>query len=198
MSLLINLVLSIFVACSYAGQDDLIIKKLSNDVGFEFKFEQNNFYKFLKQPKKSSGTALFNCPSNFIWELGGDNAVKIVSNGKKTWIYSPAEEEGDIPTMTVRDGQLSDGIQSLILGAKYKMSDIKDSKLFVKGSKDKGYKWASIRFTDTGDFKLDSIEFEDIDGSKVLIDIRDFKRLDKKKPASTFIFKAPKGTRIIR
>ncbi len=194
---LINVLFSIILSSSYGLEDQLIIKKLSNSVGFEFNFEQKNFYKFLKEPKITSGKAVFSYPSSFVWEVGGANAVKIVSNGKKTWIYSPPEEEGDTPTLAIKSGKLDEGIQSLILGAKYKISDLKNSELYVKGSKDKGYKWAIIRFK-SSDFRLDSVEFEDIDGSKVLIEVRDFKQLTKRVADQTFVFKAPKGTRIIQ
>jgi len=201
---LISVLFSITLSSSYCLDDQLIIKKLSNSVGFELSFEQKNFYKFLKEPKITSGKAVFSYPSSFVWEVGGLNAVKIVSNGKKTWVYSPPEEDGDTPTLVIKNGLFDDGIQSLILGDKYKTSNLKDSKnnkdlkeLYVKGSKDKGYKWAIIRFK-SSDFRLDSVEFEDIDGSKVLIEVRDFKQLTKRVADQTFVFKAPKGTRIIQ
>lgn len=192
--------------CAHANlNSELIIDKLSGGKGFEFKFEQKNYYKFLKQPKVSNGKAVYNVPSCFIWELFGDNAVKIVNNGKKLWIYSPPEEEGDIPTLSVRDPNKDKGIQSLILDLEQKISMLKDSKtkkglkeLYIKGNREKGYSWARVNFDDRTDFRLDSIEFEDIDGSKVLIEVRDFKRLPKKLAGKEFIFKAPKGTRIIQ
>lgn len=205
MGFFANILFYALLSCSHANDDQLIINKLGDNIGFEFKFEQKNFYKFLKAPKITTGKALFSNPSSFVWEVAGDNAVKIVSNGKRTWIYSPPEEEGDTPSLAVRDGSFGDGIQSLILGSKYKVCDLKQAKgkkgfkeLRVKGSKDKGYIWATITFADGSDFRLDSVEFEDKDGSKVLIQVRDFKRLSKKVAAKTFVFKAPKGTRIIQ
>jgi len=181
------------------------MEKLSGKNGFEFKFEQKNFYKFLNQPRVTIGKAVYSAPANFVWELFGDNAVKIVSDGKKIWIYSPAEEEGDKPTLAIRKAQTNDGIQSLILGNKYKMTDLKPSKskkgikeVYITGSKDSEYHWAIVRVDDRKDFSLDSIEFEDKDGSKVLIEVKAFKRLAQKAPQGTFVFKAPKGTRIIK
>jgi outer membrane lipoprotein-sorting protein len=185
--------------------EQTIMEKLSGEYGFEFKFEQKNFYKFLTQPRITVGKAVYGTPSSFIWELFGDNAVKIVSDGKKIWIYSPAEEAGDKPTLAVRNAQTNDGIQSLILGNKYKITDLKPSKskkdikeVYITGSKDSEYHWAIVRVDDRKDFSLDSIEFEDKDGSKVLIEVKAFKRLAQKAPQGTFVFKAPKGTRIIK
>jgi len=121
------------------------------------------------------------------------------------WIYSPPEEEGDIPTLSVRDSNTDKGIQSLILDLEHKTSMLKDSKskkglkeLYIKGGRKKGYNWAVVNIDDRTDFRLDSIEFEDIDGSKVFIEVRDFKRLPKKLTSKEFVFKAPKGTRIIQ
>ncbi|MFH1223945.1 MAG: outer-membrane lipoprotein carrier protein LolA [Pseudomonadota bacterium] len=189
-----------------------ILKKLGGDKGFMLTFQQKSFYKFLKEPKISSGSLLYSPPDNFVWEIKGDNAGKVVSNGKKTWIFSPAEEQGDTPTVIVREKKY-DGIQSIIFGEKYDTSMLKEKdgllELTVKGGKDKGYLSATLRFkespspktragSDNANFSLDSIEFDDIENTKIVVKVKTFRKLSKNASTDTFIFRAPRGTRSIR
>ena len=184
------------------GADDtsLIVDKLAGKNGFTMRFEQSSKYKFLNKPKVSKGKLLFSPPKNFVWEIEGENAGKIVSNGKKTWVYSPAEEEGDTPTVLVIKG-LYDGVQSIVFDPKYSESSLTKQGslrgLKVKGSKDKGYLWAEIWFSDSPDFRIDSVMFEDIEGTIVSIKVNSFDRLSKMPALSAFNFKSPKKARII-
>jgi len=187
--------------CAYGADDEtLLVDKLAGKNGFAMTFEQSSKYKFLKVPKTSKGKLTFVPPKNFIWEIEGDNPGKIVSNGKKTWIYSPAEEEQDTPTVVVKKG-IYEGVQSLVFDPKYKVTALvkkdKFRELKVKGSKSKGYLWAELKFLETPDFRIDSVVFEDIEGTKVTIKAITFNRINNKLDASVFDFKAPKGSRII-
>ncbi len=183
-----------------AEADPLLVDKLAGKNGFTMTFEQSSKYKFLKVPKTSKGKITFVPPKSFIWEIEGDNAGKIISNGKRTWIYSPAEEAEDTPAVVVKKGTYT-GVQSLVFDPKYKISAlIKNDKfkvLKVKGSKSKGYLWAELKFIETPDFRIDSVVFEDVEGTKVTIKAIAFDRLNNKLDASVFDFKAPKGSRII-
>jgi len=203
----LNLHIGVFVAfllsslCAYgAGDDALLVDKLAGKNGFTMTFEQSSKYKFLKVPKVSKGKLTFAPPKSFIWEIQGDNAGKIVSNGKKTWIYSPAEEAEDTPTVVIRNG-VYEGVQSLVFDPKYKVSALAKNgnfrELKVKGSKPKGYLWAELRFLETPDFRIDSVVFEDVEGTKVTIKVNTFDRINNKLDAGVFDFKAPKVSRII-
>lgn len=185
----------------YSAQDEtLLVDKLAGQNGFTMSFEQSSKYKFLKVPKVSKGKLTFVPPKNFIWEIEGDNPGKIISNGKKTWIYSPAEEAEDTPTVVVKNG-VYEGVQSLVFNPKYKISALvkkdKYKELKVKGSKSKGYLWAELKFLETPDFRIDSVVFEDVEGTKVTIKATTFDRINNKLDANVFDFKAPKGSRII-
>jgi len=186
--------------CSMLHSED-ILKKLGGEKGFIMTFEQKSFYKFLKEPRIASGSLVYSPPLNFVWEIKGENAGKVISNGKKTWIYSPAEEEGDTPVVAIKDGKY-DGIQSVVFDQKYDTSSLKTKdglkELTVKGSKEKGYLSATLRFKDGTNFSLDSIEFEDIENTKILIKVKTFKRMSKSASSDTFIFKAPKGAKVIK
>jgi len=187
--------------CVYAAEDKaLLVDKLAGKNGFTMTFEQSSKYKFLKVPKTSKGKLTFAPPNNFIWEIDGDNAGKIVSNGKRTWIYSPAEESEDTPTVVVKNG-VYEGVQSLVFNPKYRVASLvkndKFKELKVKGSKSKGYLWAELKFLETPDFRIDSVVFEDVEGTKVTIKVIAFDRINSKLDASAFDFKAPKGSRII-
>ncbi len=187
-----------YVHCSVS--DGFIVDELAGANGFTMTFEQSSKYKFLKRPKVSKGKLIFAPPKNFVWELEGDNAGKIVSNGKKTWIYSPAEEEEDTPTVLIKKG-IYEGVQSIIFDPKYKLSSLVkngDARVLkVKGNRSKGYMWAQIQFLDTPDFRIDTVVFEDIEGTKVTIKATSFNRQSSKFSAGVFSFKAPKGARII-
>jgi len=193
-----------FLPCVYvygADDDALIMDKLSGDNGFLMSFEQKSDYKFIHRSKLSKGQLTFTPPSSFIWEINGENAGKVISNGKKTWIYSPADEEGDTPTVVVKKG-IYEGVQSIFFDSKYKVSSLKKEGkirlLKVNGGKSKGYMWAEVRFTDTPDFRIDSVVFEDVEGTKVTIKAKSFNRLSDKPVSGTFDFKVPKGARIIK
>jgi len=189
------------INCVYGAEENpLLVDKLAGKNGFIMTFEQSSKYRFLKTPKVSKGKLTFVPPKSFIWEIEGDNAGKIVSNGKKTWIYSPAEEAEDVPTVVVKKG-IYDGVQSLVFDPKYKLTALvkqdKFKELKVKGSKSKGYLWAELRFLETPDFRIDSVVFEDVEGTKVTIKAIAFDRINNKLDASVFDFKAPKGSRTI-
>jgi outer membrane lipoprotein-sorting protein len=182
-----------------AENGTLIVDKLAGANGFTMTFEQSSKYKFLKTPKISKGKLIFAPPKSFVWEIDGENAGKIVSNGKKTWIYSPAEEAEDTPTVVVKKG-VYEGVQSIIFDPKYtdssliKKGDVRVLK--VQGNRSKGYMWAEVEFLDSPDFRIDRVVFEDIEGTKVTIKAISFNRLSGKSDVS-FSFKAPKGARII-
>jgi outer membrane lipoprotein-sorting protein len=183
-----------------AVNDALLIDKLAGQNGFVMTFEQSSKYKFLKKPKISKGKLTFVPPKSFIWEIEGENAGKIVSNGKKTWVYSPAEEEGDTPTVLVKKGTY-EGVQSIVFNPKYKESSLIKNGTFkvlkVKGSRSKGYMWAELRLLDSPDFRIDSVVFEDVEDTNVTIKATGFNKLSNKPEPSIFDFKAPKGARII-
>jgi outer membrane lipoprotein-sorting protein len=185
-----------------AGTDKgTILDKIGGDKGFKMTFEQQSHYPFLNAPKTSSGSLLFSPQRKFIWEVKGEQGGKVVSNGKKTWIYTPAEEEEDKPTLIVKTGDYN-GVESVIFNSKYEASSLKDvangiKELNVKGSSDRGYEWAVLRFREEPAFAIDSFEFKDLNGTRTVIKVKTFTRLSKPVPAGTFNFKAPKGTRII-
>jgi outer membrane lipoprotein-sorting protein len=194
---------SIFLSANYVyGAEDntLLVDKLAGKNGFKMTFEQSSKYKFLKVPKASKGKLTFVPPKSFIWEIDGDNAGKIISNGKKTWIYSVADETEDTPTVIVKKG-VYEGVQSLVFNPRYKVADLVKKgnfkELRVTGSKSKGYLWAELRFTETPDFRIDTVVFEDVEGTKVTIKAIAFDRISKSLDASAFDFVAPKGSRII-
>lgn len=200
-----NLIFFLMMSFTCIDAEELsIIDKLSDQKGFEFNFVQKKYYKFLKEPKISNGHAIYSHSGNFIWETTGTNAGKIISNGKNVWIYTPAEEEGDVPVVHISQASKLKGVGSFVMSGQYKVSDLKESnkagykELKINGAKDKGYEWAKLSFDDRTDFRLDSIEFEDIDSSKVLIEIKDFKKLKSRLSPKLFTFKPPKGARIIR
>lgn len=191
---------SFILFCPTLHSED-ILKKLGGDKGFMMTFEQKSFYKFMKNPRISSGSLIYSPPFNFVWEIKGDNAGKVISNGKKTWIYSPPEEAGDTPVVAVKEGKY-DGIQSVVFGQKYDTSALKTKdglkELTVKGSKEKGYLSATLRFTDSTNFSLDSIEFEDVENTKILIKVKTFRKMLKSASSDTFIFKMPRGAKVIK
>ncbi len=180
-----------------------LIRKISGDKGFKINFEQKSFYSFTKKPRVLKGTLLFSPEKSFVWEIKGDSSTKIVSNGKKTWIYTPAEEEGDKPSLMIRNATDYEGPEAVLFDTKYKTSnlinDLQGFKVLnVKGTKKTDYKWLKLRLKEQSDlFNIESIEFEDLNGTRVFIGVKKFNRLDKTVPAKTFEFKAPKGTRII-
>ncbi|MEI6093643.1 MAG: hypothetical protein WCQ47_08210, partial [bacterium] len=154
-----------------------------------------------KSPKISKGSLLYSPLKSFVWEIYGDNSGKVISNGKKTWVYTPAEEKGDNGSLLIKTGNY-DGIESVIFETQYDVSSIKIStdgqeELRVSGSSQKGYEWAILRFKEKPTFIIDSFEFKDLNGTNTVIKVKTFTRLSKPVPAGTFNFKAPKGTRII-
>ena len=178
-----------------------ILSKISGTNGFKMTFEQQSKYPFLKAPKISKGSLLYSPQRNFVWEIYGDNAGKVISNGKKTWIYTPAEEEGDKGSLVIKTGNY-DGVESIVFDTEYDLSSLKTStdglkELTVNGSSQKGYEWAILRFKENPAFTIDSFEFKDLNGTNTVIKVKTFTRLSKPVPAGTFNFKAPKGTRII-
>lgn len=180
---------------------ETILAKIGGTNGFKMTFEQQSKYPFLKAPKISKGSLLYSPQRNFIWEIYGDNAGKVVSNGKKTWIYTSAEEEGDRASLVIKTGNY-DGVESVIFDTEYDVSSLKTSpngtkELRVNGSSQKGYEWAILRFKENPAFTIDSFEFKDLNGTNTVIKVKTFTRLSKPVPAGTFNFKAPKGTRII-
>jgi outer membrane lipoprotein-sorting protein len=187
--------------CTYGAENSaLIVDKLAGANGFTMTFEQTSKYKFLNKPKVSKGKLIFVPPKNFVWEIEGENAGKVISNGKKTWIYSPAEEAEDTPTVVIKKG-VYEGVQSIIFDPQYKDSSlVKEGDvrvLKVQGNRSKGYMWAEVEFLDSPDFRIDRVVFEDIEGTKVIIKANSFDRLSTRSEASIFSFKAPKGARII-
>jgi outer membrane lipoprotein-sorting protein len=195
-----------FVQCALnaepnTAEKESILGKIGGSKGFKMTFEQQSHYPFLKSPKVSKGSLLFSPERKFIWEIQGEQGGKVVSNGKKTWIYTPAEEKEDKPTLIIKTGDYN-GIESVIFNSKYEVSSLKDKsdgskELNIRGSRDKGYEWAVLRFREEPAFSIDSFEFKDLNGTKTLIKVKTFTRLSKPVPAGTFNFKAPKGTRII-
>jgi outer membrane lipoprotein-sorting protein len=179
-----------------------LINKISGEKGFKADFEQKSIYTFTKKPRNLKGSLLFKPEKNFIWEVKGENATKIVSNGKTTWIYTPAEEEGDKAVLMVKETKDYEGPEAVIFDPKYKTSNLVDKDGFkvleVKGTKKTDYKWLKLKLKPEKEmFDIHSIEFEDLNGTKVFISVKNFNRLDKAVLAKTFDFKAPKGTRII-
>lgn len=194
------LLLCSFVLVFSSLNAEELLKKLGGEKGFSITFEQKSFYKFLKQPRVAQGSLLFSYPRNFVWEIKGENAGKVVSNGKKTWIFSPAEEKGDTPTLAIKNGRY-DGIQSAIFDPKYDTASLTTKnglkELKIKGSRQKGYLSAVLRFREEPNFSLDSIDFEDVESTKIMIRIKTFKALSETVSSDTFVFKAPKGTRMV-
>ena len=185
-----------------APTKETILSKIGGANGFKMTFEQESHYSFLKNPKISKGSLLYAPKRKFVWEVYGDQGGKVVSNGKKTWIYTPAEEKEDKPTLMIRSGNY-DGVESVIFDADYDVSSLKTAsnglkELRVNGSRQKGYEWAVLRFKGEPTFVIDSFEFKDLNGTNTVIKVKTFTRLTETVPAGTFNFKAPKGTRIIR
>ncbi|MCX6111765.1 MAG: outer membrane lipoprotein carrier protein LolA [Proteobacteria bacterium] len=181
---------------------ETILSKIGGDKGFKMTFEQESRYTFLKTPKISKGSLLYSPRRNFIWEIYGEQGGKVISNGKKTWIYTPAEEKEDKPTLIIKTGNY-DGVESVIFDTDYDVSSLKTSsnglkELRINGSKQKGYEWAVLRFKEEPVFAIDSFEFKDLNGTNTVIKVKTFTRLTKTVPAGTFNFKAPRGTRIIK
>ncbi|MEI6079731.1 MAG: outer membrane lipoprotein carrier protein LolA [bacterium] len=189
------------VAPSALANKETILSKIGGDKGFKMVFEQHSQYPFLKTPKISNGSLLYSPKRKFVWEIYGEQGGKVISNGTKTWIYTPAEEEGDKATLIVKTGNY-DGVESVIFNSNYDVSSLKETanglkELRVKGSSKKGYEWAVLRFKESPTFTIDSFEFKDLNGTNTIIKVKTFSRLTEAVPAGTFNFKAPKGTRII-
>ncbi len=181
---------------------ETILSKIGGENGFKMTFEQESRYTFLKNTKTSKGSLLYSPKRKFVWEIYGDQGGKVISNGKKTWIYTPAEEKEDKATLIIRTGNY-DGVESVIFDTDYDVSSLKTSanglkELRINGSKQKGYEWAVLRFKEAPTFAIDSFEFKDLNGTNTVIKVKTFTRLTKVVPAGTFNFKAPKGTRIIK
>lgn len=195
--------LFIFLLFASEAKSSSLIKKIAGEYGFKIDFEQKTIYTFINKPRVLKGTVLFTPERNFIWEVKGENATKIVSNGERMWIYTPAEEPGDKPVLMIKRSKDYEGPEAVIFDPKYQMSSLSDSDeglkiLKVKGTKKTDYKWLNLKLRSKQDmFDIHSIEFEDLNGTKVFISVKKFDRLDKAVPAKTFEFKAPKGARII-
>ena len=179
-----------------------ILNRIGGDNGFKMSFEQQSQYPFLKTPKISKGSLLYSPKRNFVWEIYGEQAGKVISNGKKTWIYTPAEEKEDKATLIIKKGNY-DGVESVIFDTDYDISSLKTTsnglkELKINGSRQKGYEWAVLRFKEEPTLEIDSFEFKDLNGTNTVIKVKTFTRLTKAVPVGTFNFKAPKGTRIIK
>jgi outer membrane lipoprotein-sorting protein len=102
----------------------------------------------------------------------------------------------------VKNSRDYEGPEAVIFDPKYKMSNLANEGglkvLKIKGTKKTDYKCLNLKLKPKEDvLDISSIEFEDLNGTKVFISVKNFDRLDKAVPAKTFEFKAPKGTRII-
>ena len=178
-----------------------LMSNLTGNRAFLMTFEQSSYYTFLDTAKVSSGMFLFSPPRSFVWKVGGEQGGKIVSNGRKTWFYSPPEEKDDEAAVVIKDGACV-GIASIIfdytngLSSIIKKGGLKE--LYIKGSKEKGYLWAILRFIDSPIFRIDGFEFIDPNGNRTVIKTRTFSRLSKAIPSEMFNFVIPKGTKIIQ
>ncbi|MBN1115479.1 MAG: outer membrane lipoprotein carrier protein LolA [Oligoflexia bacterium] len=164
-------------------------------------FTQVNSFTFSKDVKKSSGVLIASVPRKFIWELFGDEASSVVSNGKKIWFYTPPEEDGDRGVLIIKDAQDSEGFLSLLFDCSYEpvVSRVKSKgtvKAFLSGSREKGYDWAVVEYG-VNPPRFFSLSFTDFSGNKTSIITNGFMKLKKPVPAASFNFKVPGNARIV-
>jgi len=196
-------ILNLFLQFLYAGPDCVNPLKAYLDTDFTIKFEQQTFYSFLPQPKTSQGTLIVSKDGKYSWDVKGQNAATIVSNGDTAWIYTPAEDDDPASVMVKPANSFFNTADVFsrcytkkeVSIVKNNVAGVEYTKLILKNAEDNSYKGLSIEFV-AKPFKITSIEFEDANSSKTVIKTTSFKK--KKVKSSVFEFKIPQGTRIIK
>lgn len=184
---------------AFASTTDDLLNKIKNIQSMSANFEQKMIDGQSNNNINSKGTMSLKKPQFFKWITTSPNNQKIVSNGKKLWIY-----DGDLEQLIIK--QVSNNISQfpyLILLSKNsdnlnKLFTIKekDSNFYIlKPKNDEMINNIAIKFRANGD--LDYLDISTSLNQYTQIKFSDVKDNSSTIKASDFDFKAPQDTDVI-
>lgn len=178
---------------------------------FSAKFTQEYVSSLKGKVKKGNGSVDYKFPSNLRFETNNPTHVLFISNGKKSWYYTfpfIEGEDGELTESSGKDGMgvfikffdaLNMGLASNNLYTVLKNNLLAEIIFNEKSANEIGIKRAKLNFKEKKyEFGLiNSIELEFSDGKKSTMALSEIK-INPTIPEETFIFKAPKNTKLIK
>ena len=195
----IILSLVMLTSVTFASTADNLISKIKNIQSMSADFTQKLIDGQSDSNVNSKGTMSLKKPQFFKWVTTSPNNQKIISNGKKLWIY-----DGDLEQLIIK--QVSNNISQfpyLILLSKNsdnlnKLFTIKEkhtNTFVLKPKNDEMINSITIKFTENGE--LDYLDISTSLNQYTQIKFSDVKDNTNSIKANDFDFKTPKDTDVI-